>query len=76
MVDLKVCKTSTSKNENSVTKMTSDQIINKVDETFGNELTKVIKTYVIELVNHEVDVITDSDWFDEKIKQAIEDLKK
>ena len=56
--------------------MINDPIINKVDETFGNELTKVIKTYVIELVNHEVDVITDSDWFDEKIKNAIEDLNK
>ena len=56
--------------------MKSNPIINKVDETFGNELTKVIKTYVIELVNHEVDVITDSDWFDEKIKNAIEDLRK
>ena len=64
-----------SKYENSVTKMI-DPIINKVDETFGNELTKVIKTYVIELVNHEVDVITDSDWFDEKIKNGIEDLRK
>jgi len=53
----------------------SNPIINKVDETFGDELTKVIKTYVIELVNHEVDVITDSDWFDEKIKTTIKEIK-
>jgi len=56
--------------------MTSDPIINKVDETFGIKLAEVIKAYVQELVNHELDVITDSDWFEEKIKTTMEDLKK
>ena len=51
--------------------MTSDPIINKVDEEFSLQLTKLIKNYVLELVNHEVDVITDSDWFDEKIQTMV-----
>jgi len=53
--------------------MTSDPIINKVDEEFSLQLTKLVKNYVLELVNHEVDVITDSDWFDQKIKDGAED---
>ena len=53
-----------------------DPIINKVDQEFFEQLTKLIKSYVLDLVNHEVDVITDSDWFEEKIKTTIEDLKK
>ena len=54
--------------------MTSDPIINKVDETFGIKLAEVIKAYVQELVNHEVDVITDSDWFQEKFQIAADDI--
>tara|TARA_B100000700_G_C15054318_1_gene862000 strand:- start:5058 stop:5291 length:234 start_codon:yes stop_codon:yes gene_type:complete len=53
--------------------MTSDPIINQVDEEFSLKLTKLIKNYVIDLVNHEVDVITDSDWFTEKIQNAVKD---
>ena len=53
--------------------MTSDPIINQVDEEFSLKLAKLIKNYVIDLVNHEVDVITDSDWFDQKIKDVVED---
>ena len=53
--------------------MSSDPIINQVDEEFSLQLTKLIKNYVIDLVNHEVDVITDSDWFDQKIKDGAED---
>ena len=48
--------------------MTSDPIINQVDQEFALQLTKLIKNYVLDLVNHEVDVITDSDWFDSKIQ--------
>ena len=55
--------------------MTSDPIINQVDEEFSLQLTKLIKNYVLDLVNHEVDVITDSDWFEEKIKTTMEELK-
>tara|TARA_Y100001935_G_scaffold4609_1_gene3603 strand:+ start:5017 stop:5238 length:222 start_codon:yes stop_codon:yes gene_type:complete len=51
--------------------MTSDPIINQVDEEFSLQLTKLIKNYVLDLVNHEVDVITDSDWFEEKIKSMV-----
>ena len=54
----------------------SDPIINQVDEEFSLQLTKLIKNYVLDLVNHEVDVITDSDWFEEKIKTTIEEIKK
>ena len=56
--------------------ITSDPIINQVDEEFSLQLTKLIKNYVLDLVNHEVDVITDSDWFEEKIKTTMEELKK
>ena len=55
--------------------MTSDPIINNVDEEFSLHLTKLIKSYVLDLVNHEVDVITDSDWFDSKVQSIIEDNK-
>ncbi len=59
------------KYENSLPKMTTDPIINKVDEEFSEQLTKLIKNYVLDLVNHEVDVITDSDWFEEKIEPMV-----
>jgi hypothetical protein len=55
--------------------MSSDPIINKVDETFGNKLAEVIKAYVQELVNHELDVITDSDWFSDKIYEAVDAVR-
>ena len=54
----------------------SDPIINQVDQEFSEQLTKLIKSYVLDLVNHEVDVITDSDWFEEKIKTTMKDFKK
>jgi len=53
----------------------SDPIINQVDKEFSLQLTKLIKNYVLDLVNHEIDVITDSDWFEEKIKTTMEELK-
>jgi len=53
--------------------MTSDPIINQVDEEFSSQLTRLLKNYVIDLVNHELDVITNSDWFDEKIKDVVEE---
>ena len=55
--------------------MTSNPIINKVDETFGIKLAEVIKAYVQELVNHELDVITDSDWFSEKVYEAVDAVR-
>ena len=72
------------KYENSLPKM----IKNSVDEQFIKDLGEncsspliwqttatIIQKYIKELVQHEVDVITDSEWFDEKIKKAIEELK-
>ena len=46
-----------------------DPMLNSVDETFGNKLAEVIKAYVTELVDHQTDIITDSDWFYEKVEQ-------
>ena len=62
--------------------MTSDPIRNQVDEEFICQLDKhisnepvssLIQDYIKQLVIHEVDVITDSDWFTEKIQNAVED---
>ena len=60
--------------------MTSDPIRNQVDEEFIDQLNKLniyasdlIQNYIKKLVQHEVDVITDSDWFTEKIQNTVED---
>jgi len=62
--------------------MTSDPIRNQVDEEFICQLDKhisnepvssLIQDYIKKLVIHEVDVITDSDWFTEKIQDAVSD---
>ena len=62
--------------------MTNDPIRNQVDEEFICQLDKhisnepvssLIQEYIKKLVIHEVDVITDSDWFTEKIQDAVED---
>ena len=60
--------------------MTSDPIKNQFDEEFIDQLNKLniyasdlIQNYVKKLVQHEVDVITDSDWFTEKIQNTVED---
>ena len=45
-------------------------MLNSVDETFGNTL---IKEYVTELVDHQTDIITDSDWFYEKVEKMVEE---
>ena len=62
--------------------MTNDPIRNQVDQEFICQLDKhisnepvssLIQDYIKKLVIHEVDVITDSDWFNEKIQNAVED---
>ena len=62
--------------------MTSDPTRNQVDEEFISQLDKhisnepvssLIQDYIKKLVIHEVDVITDSDWFTEKIQDAVSD---
>lgn len=50
-----------------------DPILNHVDETFGNKLAEVIKAYVTELVEHQTDIITDSDWFYEKVEKMVDE---
>ena len=62
--------------------MTSDPLRNNVDDSFIEELNQhisneavstLIQDYIKKLVQHEVDVITDSDWFDQKVNDAVED---
>tara|TARA_B100000214_G_scaffold372059_1_gene349586 strand:- start:436 stop:621 length:186 start_codon:yes stop_codon:yes gene_type:complete len=50
-----------------------DPMLNSVDEIFGNKLAEVIKAYVSELVDHQTDIITDSDWFYEKVEKMVEE---
>ena len=65
--------------------MSSDPMKNDVDESFIEELNQhisnktvsiLIQDYIKKLVIHEVDVITDSDWFDCKVNDSVEDLNK
>ena len=66
--------------------MSSDPLKNSVDEQFIEDLGEncsssliwqtsahIIQKYIKELVQHEVDVITDSDWFNQKIHDAVGD---
>jgi len=62
--------------------MTSDPLRNNVDDDFIDQLNQhisneavstLIQDYIKKLVIHEVDVVTDSDWFTEKIQIAVED---
>ena len=66
--------------------MSSDPLKNSVDEQFIEDLGEncsspliwqtsahIIQKYIKELVQHEVDGITDSDWCDQKIHDAIGD---
>ena len=64
--------------------MTSDPLRNNVDDDFIDQLNQhisnkavsiLIQDYIKKLVIHEVDVITDSDWFDCKVNDAVEDFK-
>ena len=62
--------------------MTSDPLRNNVDDDFIDQLNQhisneavstLIQDYIKKLVQHEVDVITESDWFDQKVNDAVED---
>ena len=62
--------------------MTNDPLRNNVDDDFIDQLNQhisneavstLIQDYIKKLVQHEVDVITDSDWFDQKVNDAVED---
>ena len=62
--------------------MTSDPLRNNVDDSFIEELNQhisneavstLIQDYIKELVSHEVDCMTDSDWFTDQIYKAVKD---
>ena len=68
--------------------MTSDPIKNSVDEQFINDIKEncmspliwettahIIQKYIKDLVQHEVDVITDSDWFSEKVYECVDTVR-
>ena len=60
--------------------MTSDPLRNNVDDDFIDQLNQhisneavstLIQDYIKKLVQHEVDVITDSDWFSSQVDSAL-----
>ena len=62
--------------------MTSDPLRNHTDDWFIEELDKhisneavstLIQDYIKRLVQHEVDCMTSSDWFDDQIYKAVKD---
>jgi len=68
--------------------MTSDPIKNSIDEQFINDIKEncmspliwettahIIQKYIKDLVQHEVDVITDSDWFSEKVYECVDTVR-
>ena len=68
--------------------MMSDPIKNSVDEQFINDIKEncmspliwettahIIQKYIKDLVQHEVDVITDSDWFAEKVYECVDTVR-
>ena len=51
-----------------------DYFIDQLNQHISNkEVSTLIQDYIKKLVSHEVDVITDSDWFDQKVHDAVED---
>ena len=49
-----------------------EQFISQLDEYISNEpVSNLIQDYIKKLVIHEVDVITDSDWFSSQIDSAL-----
>ena len=59
--------------------MTSDPLRNNIDDDFIDQLNKhishLIQDYIKKLVQHEVDVITDSDWFSEKVYECVDTVR-
>tara|TARA_B100000678_G_scaffold96932_1_gene81064 strand:- start:225 stop:419 length:195 start_codon:yes stop_codon:yes gene_type:complete len=62
--------------------MLSDPLKNNVDDDFIDQLNQhisneavsiLIQDYIKKLVKHEIDIITDSDWFDQKIHDAVKE---
>ena len=49
-----------------------EQFISQLDEYISNEpVSNLIQDYIKKLVIHEVDIITDSDWFSSQIDSAL-----
>ena len=62
--------------------MTSDPLKNNIDDDFidqfrsiNEDISNLLQDYIKNLVQHEVDVITDSDWFAEKVYEAVDAVK-
>ena len=62
--------------------MTSDPLKNNFDDDFidnfksiNEDLSNLLQDYIKNLVQHEVDVITDSDWFSEKVYEAVDTVR-
>jgi len=62
----------------------SPSLKNNVDDSFIEELNQhisnkavsnLIQDYIKKLVIHEVDVITDSDWFAEKVYECVDTVR-
>ena len=48
-----------------------DEFIEKLNHYIKNEtISSLIQSYIKKIVEHEVDVITDSDWFEEKLNEV------
>ena len=62
--------------------MTSDPLKNNIDDDFidqfrsiNEDISTLLQDYIKKLVQHEVDVITDSDWFSEKVYEAVDTVR-
>ena len=62
--------------------MTSDPLKNNIDDDFidqfisiNEDISNLLQDYIKNLVQQEVDVITDSDWFSEKVYEAVDAVK-
>ena len=62
--------------------MTSDPLKNNIDDDFIDQfrsineaISNLLQDYIKNLVQHEVDVITDSDWFSEKVYEAVDAVR-
>ena len=62
--------------------MTSDPLKNNFDDDFidqfrsiNEDISNLLQDYIKNLVQHEVDVITDSDWFSEKVYEAVDAVR-
>ena len=62
--------------------MTNDPLKNNIDDDFidqfrsiNEDISNLLQDYIKNLVQHEVDVITDSDWFSEKVYEAVDAVR-